>query len=153
MLNNSVTKFHAWYQDTTSNSTEVISSSAAVDTTTSDTRGIPGWDKVGHLAKLLTELTGIAVSTHQAGQLKALYDALDDYDKHNIKVHLKTLPQLRGRFCRKKRPGKTHEELMSRYIYACHCNDIIINFVFMHMTQVPSFWQSFPPWSKRKLDC
>ncbi|XP_065905191.1 uncharacterized protein [Dysidea avara] len=99
---------------TTSNSTEVISSSAAVDTTTSDTRGIPGWDKVGNLAKLLTELTGIAVSTHQAGQLKALYDALDDYDKQNIKVHLKTLPQLRGRFCRKKRPGNTHEELMSR---------------------------------------
>ena len=33
---------------------------------TADPRGIPGWDKVGQLAEVLIQLTGIAVSAAQA---------------------------------------------------------------------------------------
>ena len=46
--------------------------------TTSDPRGIPGWDKVGQLAEFLVQLTGIAVS---CPSYIDLYNALDAYDK------------------------------------------------------------------------
>ena len=36
---------------------------------TADPKGIPGWDKVGQLAEVLIQLTGIAVSTAQARQI------------------------------------------------------------------------------------
>ena len=43
-----------------------------------DARGIPGWDKVDHLAKALK---GLSITNSQARNIKELYDALLDYDK------------------------------------------------------------------------
>ena len=81
---------------------------------TADPRGIPGWDKVGQLAEVLIQLTGIAVSAAQASQIKALYNGLDEYDKRAVEVHLKSQRQLRGRFCSQKRTGHTSREQMRR---------------------------------------
>ena len=61
---------------------------ASTDSTTVDPRGIPGWEKVGELVEKLLGLTGIAVSVAQAERLKALYNALEPYDKKAIEVHL-----------------------------------------------------------------
>ena len=60
--------------------------------TTLDPRRIrvPGWEKAGQLAKELLRLTSIAVSTAQADKLKALYNALEPYDKKAIEVHLRS---------------------------------------------------------------
>ena len=60
--------------------------------TTLDPRRIrlPGWEKVGQLAKELLRLTSVAVSTAQANKLKALYNALEPYDKNAIEVHLRS---------------------------------------------------------------
>ena len=72
---------------------------------------IPGWEKVGQLAEELLGLTSLAVSVAQAQRIKALYDALDKYDKKAIKVHLRSQqPCLRGHFCSQKRTGYNTEE-------------------------------------------
>ena len=56
--------------------------------------------KVGKLAEELVSLTGIAVSAAQAERIKALCNALDEYDKRAIEVHLiSQQPCLRGHFC------------------------------------------------------
>ena len=81
---------------------------------TADPRGIPGWDKVGQLAEVLIQLTGIAVSAAQASQIKALYNGLEEYDKRAVEVHLELQRQLRGRFCSQKRTGHTSREQMRR---------------------------------------
>ena len=44
----------------------------------------------GQLAEELLRLTGIAVSTVPADKLKALYNALEPYDKKAIEVHLRS---------------------------------------------------------------
>ena len=51
-----------------------------------DARGIPGWDKVHHLAKVLIDLS---ITNSQARNIKELYDALLDYDKKNDHLHRK----------------------------------------------------------------
>ena len=71
-------------------------------------------DKVGQLAEALVELTGIAMSVDR---IKLLYDALDDYDKRAVEVHLRLQqPNLRGRFSQQKQTGHTTVEQMRRYI-------------------------------------
>ena len=61
------------------------------------------------------ELTGLAVSAAQTEKIKALCDALDDYDKKAIDVRLRPQqPRLRGRFCSQKRTGHTTKEQMRR---------------------------------------
>ena len=81
---------------------------------TADPRGIPRWDKVVMLAEVPIQLTGIAVSATQARQIKDLYNGLEEYDKRAVEVHLKSQPQLRGRFCSQKRTGHTSREQMRR---------------------------------------
>ena len=69
-------------------------------------------------------LTGLGVSAAQANRIKALCDALDDYDKRAIEVHLRSQqPHLRGRFCSRKRTGHTTIEQMRRYVqqHLCMC--------------------------------
>lgn len=93
------------------------STTTTIDNTTSDPRGIPGWDKVGQLAEALVELTGIALSVVQVNKIKSLCDALDDYDKRAIEVYLRLhQPHLRGHFCSQKRTGHTTTEQMRRYV-------------------------------------
>ena len=43
---------------------------------TSDSRGIPGYEEVSHLAEMLVNLTGLAVSPAQADSIQSLYEAL-----------------------------------------------------------------------------
>ena len=89
------------------------------DDITPDPRGIPGWDKVGQLAEELVGLTGLAVSVAQAQRIKALCDALDDFDKRAIEVNLRSQqPRLRGRFCSRKQSGHTTVEQMRRYVFS-----------------------------------
>ena len=87
-----------------------------------DPRGIPGWDKVGQLAKELVGLTGLSVSVAQAERIKALCDALDDYNKRAIEVHLRSQqPHLRGHFCSRKRTRHTTIGQMGRYVQQQLC--------------------------------
>eukprot|EP00794_Sanderia_malayensis_P021122 gene21122-23194_t len=67
-----------------------------------DSRGIPGWDKVNHLAKFLVGMTGISVSRAEAVRVKELYAALEDFDRKPLvyKSVLKNPSQ--GRFARSK---------------------------------------------------
>ena len=65
-------------------------SATDADATTLDPRGIPGWEKVGQLAKELLGLTGIAVSTTQADRLKVFYNIMEPYDKKAIEVYLRS---------------------------------------------------------------
>ena len=61
--------------------TSTVTTSSTSENITADPKGIPGWDKVGQLAKELVSSTEIAVSAAQAERIKALYNSLDDYDK------------------------------------------------------------------------
>ena len=98
------------FQDDTITST--VTTSAASENITADPKGIPGWDKVGQLAKELVSLSGIAA---QAEKIKALCNALDEYDKRAIEVHLRSQqPRLRGHFCSRKGTGHTTIEQMRR---------------------------------------
>ena len=57
------------------------------------------------------------MSVAQAQRIKALHDALDEYDKKAIEVHLRSQQShLRGRFCSRKRTGYATEEQMKRYV-------------------------------------
>ena len=97
------TKLYCMFQADTTTSTYTVTTTEDI---TADPRGIPGWDKVGQLAEELVGLTGIAVSTAQAERIKALCNALDDYDKRAIEVHLRSQqPSLRGHFCSRKEQG------------------------------------------------
>ena len=63
------------------------------------------------------ELIDLAVSAVQAERIKALCDALDEYDKRAIEVHLRSQqPHLGGRFCSQKQTGHTTREPMRRCI-------------------------------------
>ena len=64
---------------------------------------------------MLVELTGIAVFTDEAAHIKALYNALDSFDK-KIVIMLKSLSELRGQFCRHRKTVHSHSELMARFI-------------------------------------
>ena len=106
----SLHKLYCMYQVDTTTSTITTAEDITVDP-----RGIPGWDKVGQLAEELVGLTGIAVSAAQAEKIKALCNALDDYDKRAIEVHLRSQqPSLRGHFCSRKGTGHTTIEQMRR---------------------------------------
>ena len=101
-----------------STNAEVTTSATNEGTTTIDPRGIPDWEKVGQLAEEFLSLNGIAVSMAQADRLKALYTALETYDKKAIEVHLRSQqPNLRGCFCSQKRSsGHTSREQMRKFI-------------------------------------
>ena len=92
--------------------TDIISASS----TTVDSRGIPGWEKVVQLALVLVGLDGLSVSNEEVQKIKALWDDLDPYDKRATEVLLKSQPlNLRGHFCGQKRTGHTATEQMRRY--------------------------------------
>ena len=131
---------------TTTTTTDTATTSGIATTTTTgtatttdvvaDPRGIPGWNKVGQLAEALVELTGIAMSAAQVDRIKLLYDALDDYDKRAIEVHLRSQqPNLRGSFGRKKRTGHTTVEQMKRYV-----SSSFICLMCVYICQVFSLW-------------
>ena len=61
-----------------------MSTTTTIDNTTSDRRGIPGWDKVSSWLGALVELTGIAVLVVQANKIKSVCDTLDDYSVSQI---------------------------------------------------------------------
>ena len=94
----------------------VTTSAINAGTTTIDPRGIPGWEKIGQLAEEFLSLTSKTVST---AQTKALYTALELYDKKAIEVHLRSQqPNLRGRFCSQKNfSGHTTRQQMRKFIY------------------------------------
>ena len=91
---------------TTNSSTTNNAASESVDS-----RGIPGWDKVAHLARMLTELEGISVTNKEAHRIKTLWNALDSYDKKTTEVILKSQVQLS-----QKRTGHTTVQQMRRYV-------------------------------------
>ena len=100
----------------TSTNAGVTTSATNAGTTTVDPRGIPGWKKVGQQVEEFLSLTGIAVST---AQTKALYNALEPYDKKATEVHLRSQqPNLRGHFCSQKNSsGHTTREQMRKFIH------------------------------------
>ena len=99
-----------------------------------DSRGIPGWEKVAQLARSLLDLDGLSLSNGEAQKIKALWNALDPYDKKATEVMIKSQVQLRGHFCSQKNTGNTTREQMRRYII---CKDSII---ILLTSQVLSFW-------------
>ena len=83
---------------------------------TVDSRGITGWEKVAQLARSLLDMDGLSLSNGEAQKIKALWNALDPYDKKATEVILKSQVQLRGHFY-------TTREQIRRYII---CKDSII---------------------------
>eukprot|EP00794_Sanderia_malayensis_P008350 gene8349-9251_t len=69
------------------------SNAAEVEPETSvDSRGIPGWDKVNHLAQFLVGMTGISVSRAEAVCVKELYAALEDFDRKPLLLEVHPCP-------------------------------------------------------------
>jgi hypothetical protein len=93
---------------------EESSASLQEDEVAVDAAGIPGWDRVDDLAKALTELDGLAVSTSQAQEIEHLYNRLVDYDKRPILFHPRRQRPTRGRFARNKQSGHMSVEAMKR---------------------------------------
>ena len=83
-----------------------------------DSRGIAGWDRVDALAEALLLPKGLAVTTEQARGIRALFDALDEFDKRPLSFSATSSPrQRRGRFARskaKRRSGHVTVEIMKR---------------------------------------
>ena len=88
-----VTRWLCQSAGSSSTNAGITTSAINAGTITVDPRGIPGWEKAGQLAEEFLSLTSIAVSMAQA---KALYTALEPYDKKDIEVHLRSQqPNLR----------------------------------------------------------
>ena len=68
-----------------------------------DSRGIPGWDKVEQLARVLLSLKGLSISKEQARNVSSLYDQLDSYDKKPLVFTKRYSHRARGRFARSRR--------------------------------------------------
>ena len=82
-----------------------------------DSRGIAGWDRVDALAEALLLPKGLAVTTEQARSIRALFDALDEFDKRPLSFSAPSSPRkLRGHFARskKRRSGHVTVEMMKR---------------------------------------
>ena len=98
----------------TSTTTTATTSSGITTTIASDPRGIP---EAGQLAEILMRLTGLAVSAVRVKKIKALCNALDDYNKKATEVHLKSQkPCLKGCLCSQKQTGHTTRDQMRKYI-------------------------------------
>ena len=89
------------------------------------------------MAEELVGLTGLGVSAAQAEKIKALCNALDDYDRRAIEVHLRLQqPSLWGCLCSSwKQTGHTTEVQVRRYVqehlYTC---------IKICVLQAPSLW-------------
>jgi len=79
-----------------------FSESATVTPESTDSRSIPGWDKVGALAKFLVQQTNDLSITHtEALKVVELYENLSDFDKKALKYYRSIRPS-QGRFAREK---------------------------------------------------
>ena len=67
-----------------------------------DSQGIPGWEKVDHLARALLCLRGLCVTNTQAAEIQQLYSELLDYDKKSLIFQPRKMKPTRGRFARRK---------------------------------------------------
>ena len=70
-----------------------------------DSRGIPGWDRVGELAKAFVGLSGLSVTTSQAREIKRLYNNLLEFDKKPLVFKPRACNTLKGRIEKTKRVG------------------------------------------------
>ena len=68
----------------------------------SDSKGIPGWDKVDRLARALMKVKGISLSDEQTKTIGTLYNDLDEFDKKPIQFESVVRKAPRGRFASKK---------------------------------------------------
>ena len=68
-----------------------------------DSKGIPGWDKVEQLARILLSFRGLSISKEQAQYVSRLYNQLDPYDKKLLVYTKRYSNRARGRFARSRR--------------------------------------------------
>ena len=93
--------------------------SMEVDSGVEDSRGIPGWDKVGALAVALMEPKGLSVTTGQAEKFVELYRDLLEYDERPVRFQQRLQQRpLCGRFARRKQYDSGHVSLekMKRFV-------------------------------------
>ncbi|PIK44872.1 hypothetical protein BSL78_18257 [Apostichopus japonicus] len=83
-----------------------------VEDVSTDSRGIPGWEKVAALAQALLDLKGISLTSSDAKKIIKLYDDLADYDKQPLTYRLR-MKASRGRFARSKH-GYVGAEVVKR---------------------------------------
>ena len=81
--------------------------------TTTDSRGIPGWDKVDKLAKRLIDLSGLSVSPTEVKKIVDLYNNLDDFDKEPPHYRPVRKTATKGRFG-SRRQGYALQTVMKR---------------------------------------
>ncbi|XP_065902068.1 uncharacterized protein [Dysidea avara] len=96
------------------NSVTATTTSAGTSTTAIDSRGIPDWEKVAQLAEALLELKGLSLPNDKVQNIKALWNAMDPFDKKATEIILKSQVQLRGHFSSQKKTGHTTTEQMKR---------------------------------------
>ena len=62
---------------------------------------------MAQLAEALLELKGLSLPNDKVQNIKALWNALDPFDKKATEIILKSQVQLRGHFCSQKKTGHT----------------------------------------------
>ena len=68
-----------------------------------DPKGIPGWDKVGQLARALLALDGLGLTKAQAREVKRLHGQLGEYDQRPLQFAPHQHKRPLGRYGRSKR--------------------------------------------------
>ncbi|XP_066915572.1 uncharacterized protein [Clytia hemisphaerica] len=71
-----------------------------------DSRGIPGWQKIDHLAKALIETKGISLSSSEKTHIVQLYHNLEEFDKKPLKYEATKKKSTKGRFARRNGNGE-----------------------------------------------
>ena len=71
---------------------------------------------MAQLAEALLELKGLSLPNDKVQNIKALWNAMDPFDKKATEIILKSQVQLRGHFSSQKKTGHTTTEQMKRYI-------------------------------------
>lgn len=81
-----------------------------------DSQGIPGWDRVDHLARALLNLTGLCVSNSEAEEIRRLFDNLMEFDKRPIQFQPRSYKPSRGQFGRSKSTANVSVDAMKRSV-------------------------------------
>ena len=91
-----------------------------------------GWNKVDQLARVLLDVSGLAISNSQAAKIKECFDQLHEFDKKPLTFKQVAKRPQRGRFARTKssRSGHIGVMAMKRFVLTLYNEKFFQHFLF-----------------------
>ena len=95
-----------------------------------------GWDKVDQLARVLLDVSGLAISNSQAAKIKECFDQLHEFDKKPLTFKQVAKRPQRGRFARTKSSRSGHIGVMAMKRFVLTYNEKFFQHFLFNPIQV-----------------